>query len=244
MSTALYTTLIGSILNVWLMINYQLLAGGMVKLITAIQEFGEQHAGGLMTLTKMVGDTVFRDVIFLALAGFVAVVIMLLPHLNPPAKAESEVASPGNVIVEIRWPDQLNADVDLWVQAPGDVPVGYSNKGGRVFNLLRDDLGNQADATKLNYEMSYSRGIPNGEYTVNLHFYRNRSDQWPMPVDVVVSVKPDVVSSARQILKTSIKLKTEGEEVTAFRFALDEKGELQSGSVHDLPKPLRGKRDS
>jgi len=44
MSTALYTTLIGSILNIWLMINHQLLAGGTVKLITAIHEFGEQNA--------------------------------------------------------------------------------------------------------------------------------------------------------------------------------------------------------
>ena len=44
MSTALYTTLVGSILNIWLMINHQLLASGTVKLITAIQEFGEQHA--------------------------------------------------------------------------------------------------------------------------------------------------------------------------------------------------------
>lgn len=44
MSTALYTTLIGSILNIWLMVNHQLLASGTVKLITAIQEFGEQHA--------------------------------------------------------------------------------------------------------------------------------------------------------------------------------------------------------
>ena len=44
MSTALYTTLIGAILNVWLMINYQILAGGTVKLVTALQEFGESHA--------------------------------------------------------------------------------------------------------------------------------------------------------------------------------------------------------
>ena len=45
MSTALYTTLVGSILNIWLMINYQILSGGAVKLITALQEFGEQNAG-------------------------------------------------------------------------------------------------------------------------------------------------------------------------------------------------------
>ncbi|MCH8154558.1 MAG: MotA/TolQ/ExbB proton channel family protein [Proteobacteria bacterium] len=44
MSTALYTTLVGSVLNVWLMINYQVLAGGTVKLITALLEFGEEHA--------------------------------------------------------------------------------------------------------------------------------------------------------------------------------------------------------
>jgi hypothetical protein len=44
MSTALYTTLVGSVLNVWLMINYQVLAGGTVKLITALFEFGEAHA--------------------------------------------------------------------------------------------------------------------------------------------------------------------------------------------------------
>ena len=44
MSTALYTTLVGSVLNVWLMINYHVLAGGTVKLITALFEFGEEHA--------------------------------------------------------------------------------------------------------------------------------------------------------------------------------------------------------
>jgi len=44
MSNALYTTLVGSVLNVWLMINYHVLAGGTVKLITALFEFGEEHA--------------------------------------------------------------------------------------------------------------------------------------------------------------------------------------------------------
>lgn len=44
MSTALYTTLIGAVLNVWLMANHQLLAGGTVKLITALVELAEIHA--------------------------------------------------------------------------------------------------------------------------------------------------------------------------------------------------------
>jgi len=184
--------------------------------------------------------TVFRDVIMLALAGFVAIVLLILPHLNPPAKAASqEVIPPGNVIIELRWPDALDADVDLWVQAPGDVPVGYSNKGGVVFNLLRDDLGVARDATALNYEVSYSRGIPSGEYTVNVHLYRDNAGIYPVPVTVVASVKPSADESAHQILSTKLELDEEGEELTAFRFRLDGDGKLVPNSVHSLFRPLR-----
>jgi hypothetical protein len=45
MSVALYTTLVGAILNIWLMVNYHILAGGTSKLITSIIELGESHAG-------------------------------------------------------------------------------------------------------------------------------------------------------------------------------------------------------
>ena len=44
MSVALYTTLVGSLLNVWLMVNVRLLDGGTVQLLTATVELGERHA--------------------------------------------------------------------------------------------------------------------------------------------------------------------------------------------------------
>jgi len=44
MSTALYTTLIGSILNVWLMANYQILTGGTVKLISNWLDQADENA--------------------------------------------------------------------------------------------------------------------------------------------------------------------------------------------------------
>lgn len=187
------------------------------------------------------GATVFRDVIMLALAGFVMLVLLLLPHLNPRAKTNDASRSPGNVIVEARWPDEADADVDLWVQAPGDVPVGYSNASGAVFNLLRDDLGKAQDLTGLNYEFSYSRGIPAGEYTVNVHLYRNH-ELYTIPVTVVVSVKGGVNETARQLLTSKVALAREGEELTVFRFTLDDHGHLVPGSVNDLPKPLRSAR--
>ncbi|MGF1563501.1 MAG: hypothetical protein ACFB3T_15135 [Geminicoccaceae bacterium] len=189
------------------------------------------------------GATVFRDVIMLALAGFVAIVILMLPHLNPPGvKTAENIDPPGNVIIEVRWPDEMDADVDLWVQAPGDVPVGYSNKGGAIFNLLRDDLGTRADATAMNYEVSYSRGIPPGEYTVNVHLYRNKAKVYPIPVTVVTSVKRTPKESAKQILASRNELLREGQELTVFRFALEENGKLKKGSVHNLQRELRGFR--
>ncbi len=44
MSVALYTTLVGAVLNVWLTVNYQLLSAGAVALVTTLIGLGESHA--------------------------------------------------------------------------------------------------------------------------------------------------------------------------------------------------------
>jgi hypothetical protein len=44
MAIALYKTLVGSVLNVWLMAHYRLLEAGTVHLVTGIIERGEDHA--------------------------------------------------------------------------------------------------------------------------------------------------------------------------------------------------------
>lgn len=181
--------------------------------------------------------TVFRDVILLALIGFVAMVIMLLPHIIAAKKQTEEHTAPGNVIVEIHWPTDLPVDVDLWVQAPRELPVGFWNLGGHTFNLLRDDLGTEGDATDENYEVSYSRGIPPGEYVVNVHMYGPPPRSGTVPVNVVVSVKRRL-EDTRQILKTVVELTRHNQEETAFRFRLTADGDLVQGSVSTLRRPL------
>lgn len=44
MSVALYTTLVGAVLNLWLMVNYRILAGGATKLATSLIALGEANA--------------------------------------------------------------------------------------------------------------------------------------------------------------------------------------------------------
>ena len=181
--------------------------------------------------------TVFRDVILLALIGFVAMVVMLLPHLQPPQEQREEAKAPGNVMVEMHWPNDMPYDVDLWVKAPNELPVGFWNQSGLTFNLLRDDLGMEGDATDRNYEMTYSRGIPAGEYVVNVHMYGPLPRGTTVPVRVVVSVKRPL-EEAEQIAATTVELRGKNQEETAFRFRLDGEGRLVEGSVSKLRKPL------
>jgi len=177
--------------------------------------------------------TVFRDVLMLALIGFVAMVIMLLPHISKPKQDTEEHDPPGNVVVEIHWPNELPVDVDLWVQGPDDVPVGFWNQGSQFFNLLRDDLGLEGDASARNYEVSYSRGIRAGEYIVNVHMYGQVPAGVVIPVRIIVSVKT-TYDSLRQILATSIDLHRRNQEETAFKFRLTKEGDLVTGSVSTL----------
>ncbi len=181
--------------------------------------------------------TVFRDVLMLALIGFVAMVIVILPHISESKQRDDEHRSPGNIVIEIHWPDDLPVDVDLWVQGPNDVPVGFFNQNSELFNLLRDDLGTEGDATQLNYEVSYSRGIKAGEYIVNVHMYGPVPSGIVVPVTVVVSVRQKY-DTLRQILTTDINLERRNQEETAFRFSLTGTGELVPGSVTTLRRRL------
>ncbi len=191
-----------------------------------LEDFEEESSG-----------TIFRDVIMLALIGFVAMVVMLLPHLRKSEIEAQDHRAPGNVIVELHWPTHQEVDVDLWVMGPHSTPVGFWNLGNQVFNLLRDDLGTEGDATDENYEVAYSRGIPAGEYIVNVHMYGPVPEGMTVPATVVVSVRREL-ESTKQILKTLVKLKRRHQEETAFRFRLTSKGDLVENSVTTLRRRL------
>ena len=184
-------------------------------------------------------STVFRDVILLALLGFVTIVVLLLPHVRPPVEAKETEERAGDIMIAARWPDDLDTDVDLWVEAPGDRPVGYSNRGGRYFNLLRDDLGHSNDVTRLNYEFAFSRGAPTGEYTVNLNLYRNLAKAKTIPVTVVVSLRNTMTRATHLIASEDIVLEHEGQETTVVRFIIARNGYLAPGSIHKRFKELR-----
>ena len=171
-----------------------------------------------------------------ALIDVLFILLLLLPHFPEP-ETEEDSTPPGTITVEIHWPSEMNTDIDLWVLAPGDATVGYSAKSGRVFNLLRDDLGHLNDIMPLNYENAYTRGSPAGEYVVNLHLYSTAD---PPPVSGIVLVSRRVNGSTVRIFTKTVILTKVGQELTVTRFTLDKNGVPVRGSFHDFPKALRG----
>jgi hypothetical protein len=182
--------------------------------------------------------SLFLDVLFLALLGFVVIAVLLLFHVNPPREGEKDTRPPGSVIFEMRWPDESCADVDLWVMGPDKVAVGYSNRESELSNLLRDDLGFQRDLSNLNYENAFTRGILAGEYQANVHLFSEHGCSPMIPVWVGASVRrPD--QKTVSLAATEVQLTHTGHEITAFRFRLTEAGAMVPGSLHALPRALR-----
>ena len=197
----------------------------------------------------------WRDSLFNKYMVILQVMFLLLFVVHPPKEndqAPATIETPGNVIVEMVWDKDRDIDLDLWVQAPGDTPVGYSAKSGKVFDLLRDDLGKQSDLTDVNMETAFSRGIPAGEYCVNVHAYRMDSKG---PVEVVIAVrikggplasdpKGGSTNGVRELVATKLTMKGNGQELTAFRFKLTKEGQLIEGSLNHIFKPLRSQGSS
>ncbi len=176
---------------------------------------------------------VFKDMLFLMVFGFAFMVFMMLPFLNPPT-LKDDMEPPGNLILLVEWPPG-HVDVDIWVTGPGESrPVGYSRQSGKLWNLLRDDLGNTSDPTPSNFENAFTRGVPPGEYIINVHCYRCVYGE--VPVSVTVSQKGPV--RIKVIAFTKVVLRNK-EEVTALRFVIDKQRKLIRNSLNHIFQPLR-----
>jgi len=192
--------------------------------------------------------TIFRGFSLLMVSFLTALLIISLPMLNPVAKDEkkAETKSPGDIVVHVVWPEG-NFDVDMWLDGPGEpVPVGYSNKAGILWNLLRDDLGNLPDATPLNYENAYTRGIVPGDYTVNVQCFGCEMATFPFTADVSVSVrKPDsngTKGGLENIATSKVLFRKAGEEKTAVRFVVKDDKSIDMDSINNIYTKLVGNK--
>lgn len=166
--------------------------------------------------------------------SLLVVFILLVANMTIEAKqADEQARTPGQVMILAVWDADRDCDVDLWVRAPGDYAVGYSRKNGRVFDLLRDDLGHVSDPVPENFETAFSRGAPAGEWIVNLHGYR-LDGLGPITVHVIAQVMRG--GRAETLWEADVVIDGP-REVTVKRFTLDDRGVMTATST--LPIALR-----
>jgi len=136
--------------------------------------------------------------------------------------------------VSISWePGPL--DVDLWVTGPGqDIATGYSHKAGKLWSLLRDDLGTANDDSPINQENAFARETPAGEWVVNVHGF-----SIDHPVQVYVEIALGRSAEGMVLLyKGTVTIKPK-QEITVQRFRLDMDGNVVRGSENHVYKELR-----
>jgi hypothetical protein len=172
-----------------------------------------------------------RDLLMNFLMGLAALVILTLVAINP-ASTEQQLTPPGNLVASISWPTG-DDDVDLWVSYGDDFAVGYSNKSAKVWSLLRDDRGKTDDETSLNFESAFTRGLPDGEYAINVKCYRCSTIPMPVSVDVRLAEGPPVWSGVVELAK-------DGQERTAIRFRVAN-GRVVSDGANQVFKQMRRK---
>lgn len=182
----------------------------------------------------------FTDLLFNALLGFVVMFIIAFLLINPVAKTGA-VDNKAEFLVTLTWPDGRKEDVDLYVADPEGRLVWFRAREAGLMHLDRDDLGLGNDVMEVagkkvvnpvNQEIVSIRGIASGEYTVNLHLYRDDRGK-PVPVKVKVEkLNPRV----ELVYYGDVVMKRRGEERTAVRFSVSSDGRVED--VNRLAKAI------
>ena len=121
----------------------------------------------------------FLDLLFNVLIGFVFLFIVSFLLINPIAK-RADIEVKAEFLITVFWPDNLEDDVDIYVEDPAGNLVWFKSREPGLMHLDRDDLGKRNDEVVTaagtilfpeNREIVTLRGIVPGEYVVNVHCY-------------------------------------------------------------------------
>lgn len=178
---------------------------------------------------------------FLSCLTMLFFLLFILAILQVNTKGKPTIETLGTVAVVATWPEKQRSDVDLWMQNPNGVIAYFANPADGLMFLEHDDLAYyKVKGEKQHYERMIIQQAINGEYTVNLMLYRMDSDS-SAPVRVTVTLWR-LRGNDRVITTVHLTLDRTGQEKTAFRFSLNDAGQIDH--INHLQKVLLGKETS
>lgn len=159
--------------------------------------------------------------------------LVQLATFTPKTTPQNEnVKTPGIYAIIMTWDQKSEHDIDLYVRDPDGHIVYFESREAILMHLERDDLGygNDTITTKdgntvtvlENEERVILRGILTGEYIVNTHAYRKDDLQ---PLGVMIRLVR-LEGADESIVEKTVTLIKQGDEKTAFRFALNASGDV------------------
>jgi len=191
-------------------------------------------------MNRYFSNTAFIDLLFNIVVGIAFLFIIAFLLINPVSK-KNDVKSKADYLIMLHWDKESIHDIDLWIKDPEDNILSFKHKDIGFMHLDRDDLGRKNDKIKFpngevkiiknNEETAALRGTVPGQYIVNVHVYRKKaefdeeSDKW-INEELPVTVTLIKVNPYDEVLRKELIFVKEGEEKTAFRFSLDENGEI------------------
>lgn len=159
--------------------------------------------------------------------------VALIPHKDSDGKGQRA----GTMCFELYWSDAINEDIDMWVKGPDGIPIGYNNKNGVQFDLLRDDLGFQLDLSGKNAEITCARQVVPGSYTMNAYWFADHNTP-PMTggVDVEGYLSIELDNSEKNTKRQEIKMHAHIDfathEVTTMQFIIGDDLGIVASSVN------------
>lgn len=184
------------------------------------------------------GADPFSDLLFNSLLGISLLFFIAIIFINP-SKKEGDVEVKAYFVITVTWKDFSPDDIDVWVEDPRGKKLWYRQREVGLLHLDRDDRGMDDDKIRvdnemvenpLNQEIVTIRGVYPGRYTVNLHYYKSKTDE---PVDASVRIfklRPDY----KVILDDVVTLEGKGVEKTVVNFTLGLDGQLKK--MDKLPR--------
>jgi uncharacterized protein YfaP (DUF2135 family) len=183
----------------------------------------------------------FSVMLFKALQVVSFLFFLALLAVSPDAK-DGKIDSKAEFLITMDWPDNHPDDLDLMVQDPRGNIAWYRHKEAGFLTLDRDDRGGLNDSIVVNGKRIHSpireeivtiRGIIAGEYLVNVSHFLATTGK-PVPANVKVQ---KLNPTAQVIFDDTVTVDHTGDEKTAVRFTLDDKGDVVN--VEKRPKSLK-----
>jgi len=190
-------------------------------------------------------NTSFLDLLFNMLLAFTALFVLSFALINQNKDiSKSSVEVKAEFIITMSWPDDMDNDIDIYIEDPLENLVFFRSREVGLMHLDRDDLGFKNDTVETpqgimkypyNREVVTFRGFHPGEYCVNVHAYK-MNDKRPCPVTIQIDkVNPNL----KTLMISQTILETQGDEKTAIRFKLNKDGLIESSNT--IRKKIIGK---